>query len=138
MTGTAWREAHKGKEITAREAIKRHVKAGDRIFIDSACSVPRLLLAELIAQRATIKDLEIIHFLTVGGEAIEREFLQHSEFFRYNALFIGDRLRKAVNDGRADYTPIHLSESPGLFLSGRTEPRVLESTITPFKTYVFI
>ncbi|MFX0100664.1 MAG: GNAT family N-acetyltransferase [Candidatus Hodarchaeota archaeon] len=115
-----WKEKFKEKEITASDAIKRHVKPGDRIFIDAACSVPRKLLAELITQRDTLHDLEILHFLTVGEEEIEKEFLENlPDFFRYNVLFIGDRLRAAINDGRADYTPIHLSEAPDLFYSGR-------------------
>jgi len=38
--------------------------------------------------------------------------------FRHNAMFIGANVREAVNDGRADYTPIHLSEIEGLFESG--------------------
>ena len=35
--------------------------------------------------------------------------------FRSNSLFIGGNCRKAVNDGRADFTPIFLSEIPLLF-----------------------
>ena len=35
--------------------------------------------------------------------------------FRANALFIGGNVRAAVNEGRADYTPIFLSEIPHLF-----------------------
>ena len=30
--------------------------------------------------------------------------------FRHNAIFIGANVRDAINDGRADYTPIYLSE----------------------------
>lgn len=63
-----WRERFREKEISAADAIRRHVKPVDRISIDSAYAVPRALLAELIAQRNNLKDLEIIHFLTVGGE----------------------------------------------------------------------
>ena len=35
--------------------------------------------------------------------------------FRSNSLFIGANCRKAVNEGRADFTPIFLSEIPLLF-----------------------
>ncbi|MHA1684540.1 MAG: GNAT family N-acetyltransferase [Promethearchaeota archaeon] len=115
------RYEYREKEISAADAVRRHIKPGDRVFIDSACSVPRKLLAEVIAQRNSLKDLEIVHFLTVGGEEIEREFLDNSEFFRYNVLFIGDSLRRAVNDNRADYTPVHLSEAPALFTSRRKQ-----------------
>jgi 4-hydroxybutyrate CoA-transferase len=38
--------------------------------------------------------------------------------FRHNAFFIGHNVREAVNDGRADYTPVYLSEVEGLFESG--------------------
>ena len=35
--------------------------------------------------------------------------------FRDNCLFIGENLRQAVNDGRADFIPVFLSEIPLLF-----------------------
>jgi acyl-CoA hydrolase len=38
--------------------------------------------------------------------------------FRHNAVFIGANVREAINDGRADYTPIYLSEIEELFESG--------------------
>ncbi len=37
------------------------------------------------------------------------------ETFRYNSFFIGNNTREAVNKGLADYTPIFLSQVPGLF-----------------------
>ena len=41
-----------------------------------------------------------------------------AEHFRHNALFVGGNVREAVNAGRADYTPIFLSEIEALFESG--------------------
>ena len=38
--------------------------------------------------------------------------------FRHRALFIGGNARVAVNEGRADYVPIFLSDVPELFASG--------------------
>ena len=40
------------------------------------------------------------------------------ESFRVNALFVGGLVREAVNDGRADYLPVFLSEVPSLFRKG--------------------
>jgi acyl-CoA hydrolase len=37
---------------------------------------------------------------------------------RHRALFIGANARQAVNDGRADYVPVFLSDVPELFTSG--------------------
>ncbi len=41
-----------------------------------------------------------------------------AESFRHNALFVGGNVREAVNDGRADYMPIFLSEIEASFESG--------------------
>ncbi|MFL5689616.1 MAG: acetyl-CoA hydrolase/transferase family protein, partial [Chloroflexota bacterium] len=38
--------------------------------------------------------------------------------FRHRALFVGPNARAAVNDGRADYVPVFLSDVPRLFASG--------------------
>jgi 4-hydroxybutyrate CoA-transferase len=35
--------------------------------------------------------------------------------FSVHALFIGENVRKSVNEGRADYMPVFLSEIPALF-----------------------
>jgi 4-hydroxybutyrate CoA-transferase len=37
---------------------------------------------------------------------------------RHRALFIADNTRQAVNDGRADFVPVFLSDIPNLFRSG--------------------
>jgi acyl-CoA hydrolase len=41
-----------------------------------------------------------------------------AESFRHRALFIGANAREAVNDGRADYVPVFLSDIPELFTAG--------------------
>jgi acyl-CoA hydrolase len=41
-----------------------------------------------------------------------------SEHIRHRALFIGPNARDAVNEGRADYVPIFLSDIPNLFRRG--------------------
>jgi acyl-CoA hydrolase len=38
--------------------------------------------------------------------------------FRHVALFIGPNARAAVNEGRADYVPVFLSDVPTLLRSG--------------------
>lgn len=38
-----------------------------------------------------------------------------ADIFRSNSLFIGGNCRKAVNEGRGDFTPIFLGEVPLLF-----------------------
>ncbi len=54
-----------------------------------------------------------------------------AEHFRHNALFVGGNVREAVNDGRADYTPIFLSEVEALFESGEMPIDVAFIQVSP-------
>ena len=63
-----------------------------------------------------VEDVEIVHMMTMGAAPyVAPEMAGH---FRHNAVFIGSNVRDAINDGRADYTPIYLSEIEELFESG--------------------
>jgi acyl-CoA hydrolase len=92
------------------EAVKA-IKSGHRVFIGSACATPQSLVRALAHTSA--EDLEIAHILSLGVAPYAQQEL--SSKFRANAFFIGAPLREAVWEGRADYTPIFLSEIPKLF-----------------------
>ena len=51
-------------------------------------------------------------------QAVSRLAPELAASFRHRALFVGPNARAAVNDGRADYVPIFLSDVPHLFSSG--------------------
>ena len=57
--------------------------------------------------------------------------------FRHNAMFIGGNVREAINDGRADYTPIYLSEIEGLFESGEMPIDVALIEVSPPDSHGF-
>src|SRR5204862_625265 len=57
--------------------------------------------------------------------------------FRHNAVFIGPNVREAINDGRADYTPIYLSEIEELFESGAMPIDVALVEVSPRILTVF-
>ena len=50
---------------------------------------------------------------------------------RVNTLFISANVRKAVNEGRADFTPVRLAEIPMLFRSGAVPLDVAMIHVTP-------
>jgi acetyl-CoA hydrolase len=90
----------------AVEAIRSH----DRVFMTGNCSVPRELLAALVRRAPTLEAVEIVQVLTIGPtEYVAPEMEGH---IRVNSLFISHNVRKAVNEGRADFTPILLSQIP--------------------------
>ena len=90
----------------AVQAIKSH----DRIFMTGNCSVPKELLGALVRRAPELENVEIVQVLTIGpAEYVAPEMEGH---LRVNSLFISHNVRKAVNEGRADFTPIFLSQIP--------------------------
>jgi acyl-CoA hydrolase/GNAT superfamily N-acetyltransferase len=116
MTGSMdWKDRFGDKIETAEKAVER-VRYGQRIFVGSGAAEPQSLVRAL-AGRKNVDDTEIIHLMTLGIAPYADAKLDHR--FRHNAFFIGPNVREAVAEGRADYTPIFLSEIPRLFKTGR-------------------
>ena len=110
-----WMRTYQSNVVSAEEAVQV-VKSGDRIFLSGNCSVPQKLLEALVARAPALENVEICHSLTVGsGSYVAPELAGH---IRANALFIGPNVRQAVQEGRADFTPVLLSEFTLLFKRG--------------------
>lgn len=111
----SWETEYKRKLRTADEAL-RCVQSGNRVYIQPGCAEPETLVEALMRRGPEVHDVEIVHMMTMGcAPYTAPEMAGH---FRHNAVFIGANVRDAINDGRADYTPIYLSEIEGLFESG--------------------
>ena len=111
----SWMETYKSRVTTAEEAVKA-INSGDRIFLTGNCSVPKKLLAALVARAPELENVEVCHALTIGSsDYVAPEMEGH---IRANALFIGPNVRQAVQAGRADFTPVLLSEFTLLFKQG--------------------
>ncbi|MBN1517619.1 GNAT family N-acetyltransferase [Candidatus Sumerlaeota bacterium] len=110
-----WQVRYADKIATAEKAVKR-IRTGHRVYIGSGAGEPQTLVAAL-SKREDLSDTEIIHYLTLGVATYAEPRLGSQ--FRPNAFFIGPNVREAVSQGRADYTPIFLSEIPRLFSSRR-------------------
>ncbi|HUO25540.1 MAG TPA: acetyl-CoA hydrolase/transferase C-terminal domain-containing protein [Candidatus Aquilonibacter sp.] len=110
-----WEAGYKKKLKSADEALRK-VKSGMRVYIQPGCAEPETLVEALIRRGPEVRDVEIVHMMTMGcAPYVAPEMVGH---FRHNAMFIGSNVRDAINDGRADYTPIYLSDIEGLFESG--------------------
>jgi len=101
--------------VQADEAVAG-IRSGDQVFLHGGAAVPSLLLDALVARAGDLRDVGLIHFHANGpGPHLAPAMAGH---FRHRALFIGPNAREAVNDGRADYVPVFLSDVPELFLTG--------------------
>ena len=106
---------YQSRVTTADEAVKV-IKSGDRVFLTGNVSVPQTLLAALVKHAPNVRDVEICQALTVGSaDYVSPEMEGH---LRVNSMFISANIRKAVQEGRADFTPVLLSEFPLLFKRG--------------------
>jgi 4-hydroxybutyrate CoA-transferase len=110
-----WHDRYKSKFRTAAEAVKC-IQSGQRVFVHPGCAIPEILVDAMCARAEELTDVEVIHILIAGKLPYSQPGMEGH--FRHNALFIGKNARAAVNDGRADFTPIFLSEIPGLFTRG--------------------
>ncbi len=103
------------RTVSAEEAVS-HVKSGDRVFVHSVAAAPQRLVNALTARAPELSVVEIVSIHTEGEAPYAAPELARS--FRVNALFVGPNVRRAVEEGRADYLPVFLSEVPQLFRSG--------------------
>jgi 4-hydroxybutyrate CoA-transferase len=103
------------RTVSAEEAVAG-IASGNRVYLHGAAATPSVLLDALVARAAELRDVGVVHLHCEGpGPHLAPEMAGH---FRHRALFIGPSARAAVNEGRADYVPIFLSEVPRLLASG--------------------
>jgi acyl-CoA hydrolase len=99
--------------ITDIKAAVAQIQPGDRVFIQGGAATPHSLLQELANQSSRLWDVELVS-ISLQGDAVIAD-KRYKSNFRINSLFVSENIRTAVNDGRADYVPIFLSEIPLLF-----------------------
>jgi acyl-CoA hydrolase/RimJ/RimL family protein N-acetyltransferase len=132
MVATDWTQKYKSKILTASQAIKK-IRRGSRIFLGTGCGVPYHLVQELATHANQMADNEIVHLLTIGDTPSADPKFQTQ--FRHNTFFVSANIRDAVSDGRADYTPIMLSDIPDLFRQKRMPLDVALIQISPPDRY---
>jgi 4-hydroxybutyrate CoA-transferase len=103
---------YEARVVTAEEAV-RHIKSNQRLFLTGNCSVPQTVLSALVDYAPELENVEICQALTVGPADYVKPGME--KHLRVNTMFISANIRKAVQEGRADFTPVLLSEFTLLF-----------------------
>jgi 4-hydroxybutyrate CoA-transferase len=123
-----WTSIYKSRIVTAEEAV-RCIKSGNRIFLTGNVSVPQKTLAALVEYAPNLENVEICQALTIGSaDYVKPDMEGH---LRVNTLFISHNVRNAVQEGRADFTPVLLSEFPLLFKRGHLPLDVAMIHVSP-------
>ena len=107
-----WEAIYRRKVVEADVAMSC-VESGNSIYVGGGAGAPSVLVDALCGRASELRDVQLIHILTfIDAPYVDPKY---EGSFRSNSLFIGHNVRKAVQEGRADFTPIFLSEIPGLF-----------------------
>lgn len=115
--------------IESAEAALSRVKSGHRVYVHEASMVPVSLIEALVRRGPELENVEIVHLHTNGPAPYVDEALEGH--LRHNALFVGPNVREAVQSGRADFTPVFLSEIPSMFRDGPLELDVALLQLSP-------
>ncbi|KXK04715.1 MAG: acetyl-CoA hydrolase [Chlorobi bacterium OLB4] len=106
------------KFIEAEDAVKA-VKSNHKVWLHANSCFPDLLVSKLLERYRELQNVTFYQLTTFNqADFVEPEMKGH---FTLNALFTSGNVRKAVNEGRADFTPAFLSEIP----------RMLEESVIP-------
>ena len=115
--------------IVSAEKAVAGIRSGQQVYVHGGAATPSALLEALVARAPELRDVGLIHLHTQGPAPHLAP--EHAASFRHRALFIGANAREAVNDGRADYVPIFLSDIPELLSAGVLRLDAVLLNVTP-------
>lgn len=107
---------YKNKVVSAEDAVKI-IKSGDNIIVQPGCAVPLKLIDAMVERKDELFDVNIYHMLVVGDLPYTKPGME--KHFKHKAFFMGKNTRTAINEGRAEFIPIFLSEVHLLFKKGK-------------------
>jgi len=100
--------------VSPEDAVSR-IQSGMKVFVHGAAATPTPLLVAL-CKRQDLEGVRLYH-LHVSGEIPFSDPSLKGRIFSVS-LFTGQPLRKPIEEGRADFMPIFLTDIPKLFTSG--------------------
>lgn len=102
-------------QYTSAATALQSIESGHRVYVHGSAQTPLYLLAELAKQKDRLQHVELV-FITVQGD-IKVAQPEYEGHFNINCMFVSESVRLAVNEGRADFIPVFLSDIPDLFNS---------------------
>ena len=102
-----------GRAVSAADAVSL-LHSGMRVFVHGACATPTPLL-EAMVRRTDLDDVRLYHLHLAGPTPFAEP--EYSGRFRSISFFTGAAQRKPIEEARADFIPIFLSDIPWLFQS---------------------
>ena len=128
MVEKNWKDEYEEKLCSPDEAVKLII-SGDKVVFESSVNEPEALVNALVARAEDLRGVEIIHMTTLGKGRYT--FPDMAESFHHTGLYVSGPVRKAVQEGRADFVPCYYSEVPEMYRSGVLKADAVLITVTP-------
>ncbi|HEY5571998.1 MAG TPA: acetyl-CoA hydrolase/transferase C-terminal domain-containing protein [Anaerolineales bacterium] len=129
-----FKKLYQSRVVTAEEAVRK-INSGDRVFLTGNCSVPQKVLSALVDYAPHLQNVEVVQALSVGpADYVSPDMAGH---LRVNTMFVSSNIREAVQAGRADFTPVLLSEFTLLFKNNYLPLDVALVHLSPPDNYGF-
>lgn len=109
-------EYNSAVEYQSPAEVLKLVKSGHRVFIHGNACTPTFLMEHLAKRKDELQNVELVFIGAFGDILVDAP--EYTNSFHINTMFVTDSIRKAVNEGRADFIPVFLSEIPQLFIRG--------------------
>lgn len=119
--------------LVSAEAAVALIEPGHRVYVHEAAMAPTELLVALADRCRSfpphVPPVEVVHLHIEGPAPHLAPDLAGK--LRHRALFVGANARQAVAEGRADFTPVFLSDIPALFRDGTLPIDVALISVSP-------
>lgn len=124
----SWHEQYSKRVCTPEEAVS-HIKDNDVVFLGHAVGEPKVLVDAMVANSDKYHGVIVKHMVSLGSGAYAAPGLE--EHFRAKPIFASANLRKAIEEGRADFIPMFFHEVPIMIRNGKLKCDVLMTQVTP-------
>ena len=98
--------------VSPEEALQS-IESDQKVFVHGSAQTPTALMPFLADRKDELRHVELNFISLYGDILLDRP--EYDDAFDLNAMFVSGSVRQAVQEGRADYVPVFLSEIPLLF-----------------------
>lgn len=123
-----WQKQYNKCICTPEEAVS-HIKDKDVVFLGHAIGEPKVLVDAMVANSEKYHGVTIKHMVSLGSGAYTAPDMEKHLWAK--PLFASANVRKAIEEGRADFIPMFFHEVPILIRNGRLKCDVLMTQVTP-------
>lgn len=116
-------------QFTTIEKAVQQIKSNQSVFIHSAAATPKLLVDAMSKRSSELSQVKIYSIHTEWEALYSQE--PHINSFEINAFFVGANIRKAIQENKANYIPMFLSEIPVAFRTGLIPLNVALISVSP-------